>query len=189
MLKIPVGVSNRHIHLCEKDFETLFGKGSQLKVYKELSQPGQFAAEQKLDLIGPKGTIAGVRILGPFRSQTQVEISRTDSFRLGIKSPVRDSGDLAGSAPITLKGPAGSIELSEGVIIARSHIHIHTDVAKENGLSDKQIVSVKSDGIRSLTFNNVVIRVSDDYNTEMHIDTDEANAALLNNGDLVSLIV
>lgn len=189
MHMIPVGVSNRHIHLSTQDFETLFGKGSQLTVFKELSQPGQFAAEEKLDLISSKGIIAGVRILGPFRSRTQIEISRTDSFKLGLKPPVRDSGDLDGSEPITLKGPRGSVKLSDGVIIARTHIHLNTGIAKQIGLQDKQVVSVNSAGIRSLTFNNVLIRIGDDYNLEMHMDMDEANAALLNNGDKVSLVI
>lgn len=188
MLKIPVGVSNRHIHVSEKDMETLFGSGSQLTKFKDLAQPGQYAAEEKVEMIGPKGSIGGVRVLGPTRGKTQIEISRTDSFKLGLNPPVRDSGDLAGSEPITLKGPQGSVELTEGVIIAHRHIHITPDLAEKHGLQDKQMVSVSCDGPRALTFGNVLVRVSDKFSLEFHVDVDEANAALLKNGDQVTLL-
>lgn len=188
MLKIPVGVSNRHVHVSEKDMAILFGPGHPLTKFKDLAQPGQYAAEEKVDLVGPKGTIAGVRVLGPTRGQTQIEVSRTDSFQLGLNPPVRDSGDLAGSEPITLKGPQGSVELKEGVIIAHRHIHITPDLAKKFGLTDKQMVSVTCAGPRALTFGMVLIRVSEKYSLEYHIDIDEANAALLGNGSEVTLL-
>jgi putative phosphotransacetylase len=187
MLKIPVGVSNRHVHVSEKDMEILFGSGKGLTKFKDLGQPGQYAADEKVELIGPKGSIGGVRVLGPTRGRTQVEISRTDAFKLGITPPVRDSGDLDGSAPITLKGPQGSVELNEGVIIAHRHIHITPDLAEKHGLQDKQMVSVACEGPRALTFDKVLVRVSDKFALEFHVDVDEANAALLNNGDEVTL--
>ncbi|HPZ22910.1 MAG TPA: phosphate propanoyltransferase [Bacillota bacterium] len=187
MLEIPVGVSNRHIHLCQEDFEALFGADSELSKAKDLGQPGQFAAEEKVDICGPKGTIKGVRVLGPFRGHSQVEISRTDAFKLGISPPVRDSGNLAGSAPITLNGPAGSLQLKEGVILAQRHIHMTPDLAKQYRLTDGQMVSVSCDGPRALTFHQVLVRISPAYSLEFHIDTDEANSAMLNSGDVVTL--
>lgn len=187
MVKIPVGVSNRHVHVSENDMVTLFGLGASLTRFKDLGQPGQYAAEEKVELVGPKGSLGGVRVLGPTRGQTQIEISRTDSFKLGINPPVRDSGDLQGSAPITLKGPNGSVELSQGVIIAHRHIHVTPELAKKHGLRDKQMVSLTCDGPRALTFANVLVRVSDKFSLEFHIDVDEANASLLNNGDEVTL--
>lgn len=187
MLKIPVGVSNRHIHVSVKDLETLFGVNNGLTKFKDLGQPDQFAAEEKIEMIGPRGAIGGVRVLGPTRNQTQIEISRTDSFKLGLDPPVRDSGDLEGSAPITLKGPEGSVELSEGVIIAQRHIHITPELAEKYSLKDKQMISVSCTGPRALTFANVLVRVSAKFSLEFHVDVDEANAALLNNGDEVTL--
>ncbi|HEX7714043.1 MAG TPA: phosphate propanoyltransferase [Bacillota bacterium] len=182
-LKVSVGISNRHIHLCQADLETLFGKGHQLTPKKDLSQPGQFASEEMVNLVGPKGTIAKVRVLGPVRPQSQVEISRTDSFGLGIKAPVRESGVIDGTPGITLEGPAGKIELKEGVIIALRHLHLHTDEAKVMGLKDKDWISVKFEGEREVTFGHVLVRVGPKYAMDLHIDTDEANAAALNNGD------
>lgn len=187
MLKIPVGVSNRHIHVAEKDMVTLFGPDYQLKHFKDLKQPGQYAAEEKVDLIGPKGTIGNVRVLGPTRGQTQIEVSRTDAIKLGINPPVRDSGDLKGSASITLKGSHGSVDLEEGVIIAHRHIHITPDLAEQYGLKDKEMVSVACSGERALTFEKVLVRVSDKFSLEFHVDIDEANAALLNTGEEVTL--
>lgn len=188
MLKIPVGVSNRHIHVSEADMAVLFGSGYKLNHFKDLKQPGQYAAEEKVDLVGPKGTISGVRVLGPTRGQTQIEISRTDSIKLGLNPPVRDSGDLKGSEPITLKGPEGSVELKEGVIIAHRHMHITPELAQRYGLQDKQLVSVSCDGPRALSFGNVLVRVSPQFSLEFHIDIDEANAALLGNKDEVTLL-
>lgn len=182
-LKVPVGISNHHVHLCQADLETLFGKGHELTPKKYLSQPGQFASEEMVNLVGPKGTIARVRVLGPIRPQTQVEISRTDSFGLGITAPVRESGVIDGTPGITLEGPKGRIELKEGVIIALRHLHLHTDEAKAMGLKDKDWISVKFEGEREVTFGHVLVRVGPKYAMDLHIDTDEANAAGLNNGD------
>lgn len=179
---VPVGISNRHLHLSQADLEVLFGKGHELTPMKPLSQPGQYAAEEVVTLVGPKGKIAKVRVLGPVRPKTQVEISRTDSFTLGVNPPVRDSGAIEGSAGIVLEGPAGSVTLEEGVIIAQRHIHLHTDEAAEMGLKDKDIVSVKFDGPRGVIFNNVLVRVSPNFAKDFHLDTDEANAAGLSNG-------
>ncbi|HOJ78908.1 MAG TPA: phosphate propanoyltransferase [Bacillota bacterium] len=186
--KVPVGISNRHLHLSQADLEQLFGPGYQLKMMKPLSQPGQFAAEECVNLIGPKGRINKVRVLGPVRPQTQVEVSRTDSFVLGIDPPVRDSGAIENSAALTLEGPAGNVELKQGVIIAQRHLHLHTDEAAELGLKDKEIISVKFDGVRSVIFNNVLVRVHPNFAMDLHLDTDEANAAGLKNGDLGEII-
>ncbi|WP_353894513.1 phosphate propanoyltransferase [Proteinivorax hydrogeniformans] len=186
--KVPVGVSNRHLHLSSADIETLFGAGYELKPLKELSQPGQYAAEEVVTVLGPKGSIEKVRVLGPARNQTQVEVSKTDSFKLGITPPVRDSGDLSESSSIILKGPKGQVELKEGAIIAQRHIHMHTSDAEKLGLKDKQLVSVKTEGKRSVIFNNVLARVKDSFALEFHIDTDEANCAELKNGELVEII-
>jgi propanediol utilization protein len=174
--EIPVSVSNRHVHLSEKDLEILFGKGYKLTKIKDLSQPGQFAAKETVIIAGPKGVIEKVRILGPTRKQTQVEVSMTDTYKLGVKAPVRDSGDLIGSAPITIIGPKGSVYLSEGLIIAKRHIHMTTYEASRFNLRDKQIVKVKIVGERGGIFDEVLVRVSDNYALDMHIDTDEANA-------------
>lgn len=187
--KIPVGVSNRHLHLSQAHLEQLFGEGYQLTVYKELSQPGQYAAEETVTLIGPKGRFERVRILGPVRSRTQIEISISDSYRLGIRVPVRDSGDLAGSPGIIIKGPKGQIELSEGVIAAKRHIHMPPSVAAELGVSDKEIVKVAVEsGPRKLIFGDVLVRIRDDFALEMHVDMDEANACCLKNGDSVVIV-
>ncbi len=182
-IKVPVGISNRHVHLAQADLEALFGKGHQLTPVKDLSQPGQFSCEETVTLIGPKGSISRVRILGPVRSASQVEISKTDCFALGLTPPIRDSGSLSGSPGITLQGPSGKIELKEGVIIAQRHIHLQTDEAAQLGLKDKELVSVKFTGDRETTFGNVLIRVNPNFKMDMHIDTDEANAAGLSNGD------
>lgn len=184
---IPVGVSNRHVHLSRDDLVTLFG-GDRLTVFKELSQPGQFAGEEKLVLVGPRGVIEQVRVLGPVRGKTQVELAVSDCLRLGVKAPVRDSGDLAGSAALTLVGPAGAVTLREGVIIAARHIHMTPDQATGLGCQDGQRVSVRAGGPRGIVFNEVLVRVSAKYSLEMHVDIDEANAAGLRNGDVVELV-
>ncbi|MFD2116753.1 phosphate propanoyltransferase [Paenibacillus yanchengensis] len=186
--QIPVGVSARHIHLSQQHVEILFGEGYQLTEMKPLSQPGQYAANETVQVSGPKGTFPKVRILGPARSQTQLEISKTDSFVLGIKPPVKESGDIAGSAPMKLTGPAGEIELQEGAIIAARHIHFHTDDAKRLGVKDKDRLRVRTGGERGVVFENVIARVSDSFALDMHIDTDEANAAAINNGDIAEII-
>lgn len=185
---IPVGISNRHIHLSQEDFETLFGAGATMTHFKDLSQPGQFACQEVMTIVGPGGAIERVRLLGPARKQTQVEVSVADCFKLGIKAPLRDSGDLAGSAPITIVGPKGSVNIPEGCIIALKHIHMHTDDAARLGLKDRDHVNVQTCGERNLMFQEVLIRVSDKFKLEMHVDMDEANAASLSNGDKVRIV-
>lgn len=180
--KVPAGISNRHIHLSKEDFEVLFGKGKELTFFKKLSQPGQFAAEEKIDVLGPKGTtIKNVRILGPFREQTQVELARTDCYAIGMPLVLRNSGDLAGTPGCKLIGPEGEVEIGEGVIVARRHIHLSPEQAAEAGVKDGDIVSVKFDGERSLIFNEVLIRSGESHYLDFHMDTDEANAASLVN--------
>ncbi len=185
---IPIAISARHAHLDGPAMRALFGDGSELTPYKPLSQPGQFAAEQVLTLVGPRGKIEGVRILGPLRRATQVEISRTDEFTLGVDAPIRRSGQLEGSAPINLVGPAGTLHLEEGLICARRHIHMTPADASAYGVADGDEVEIRIDGgPRDLTFGDVLIRVKDSYQLEMHIDTDEGNAAELSRdarGDL-----
>jgi len=185
--KVPVGISNRHIHLSQQDLETLFGEGYELTVRGDLSQTGQFAAEETVTIEGPKSSIAKVRILGPTRKETQIEVSRTDSFALGLKPPVRDSGLLDDSPGVTVIGPKGKVELDQGVILAQRHIHMNEEDAKRFGVKDKEMVSVRVGGERGVVFENVLVRVRNDFVLEMHIDTDEANAAVLNNGELVEV--
>ncbi|MGN1320901.1 MAG: phosphate propanoyltransferase [Acutalibacteraceae bacterium] len=186
---VPVGVSNRHIHLSAADLETLFGKGYELTPLKDLSQPGQFACKETLTIVGPSlRPIENVRVLGPIRKASQVEISRTDSFTLKVKPPVRESGDIAGSAPITIIGPKGVVELREGCIIANRHIHMSTDEGAAFGLTDGQYVDVEVEGARRTKFYDVQIRVHKDFRLEMHIDTDDANAAGIGNGAKVKIV-
>jgi putative phosphotransacetylase len=175
--KILVETSARHVHVTQETLEKLFGPGANLTPKKELSQPGQYVAVEKVDIVGPKKTISGVSILGPCRSINQVEVSLTDARTLGVTVPVRESGDIAGSSPIKIVGPCGEVELTEGLIAAKRHIHLSPEDAEELGVSDKQIVSVKLDTERSIIFGDVVIRVSDKFSSAMHIDTDESNAA------------
>lgn len=177
--QVLVEISARHVHVSQKDLEVLFGKGYELTVKKMLSQPGQFACEERVKVIGTKGEFPAVSILGPCRKETQVELSLTDARSIGVAAPVRESGDLEGSGPCKLVGPAGEVEIPYGVIAAKRHIHATTKDAEEMGLENGQIVSVEiptSNG-RNLTFGDVVVRVSDSYALAMHIDTDEANAA------------
>ena len=185
---IPAALSNRHLHLSQEHIEQLFGKNYNLCSLKDLSQPGQFACEEKVDMIGPKGEIKGIRVLGPARPQTQIEVSVSDSFILGVKPPVRDSGDIEGSPGVTLRGPVGEVQLDKGVIIAARHIHMHTADAEKYMVEDKQRVKVRTSGERALIFENVLVRVNPKYALEMHLDTDEGNAANLKNGTLVELI-
>ena len=178
MKEIMVEISARHVHVTEETLQTLFGEGYALTVKKELSQPGQFASNERVDVVGPKRTLSNVSILGPCRKQDQVEISATDARSIGVTAPIRESGDLEGSGSCKLVGPCGEVELEEGVIVAKRHIHLDPETAKELGVEDKQIVSTKIDTPeRSLIFGDVVIRVSDQFCPAMHVDTDEGNAA------------
>lgn len=188
---VPVGVSARHIHLTQADVETLFGKGYQLTPFKDLSQPGQYACKEQLTLVGPSmRAIEKVRVLGPVRKSTQVEISRTDSFVLKVKPPVRESGDIAGSAGVTIIGPKGIVTISEGCIIANRHIHMSLDDARRFNVKDGEYVDVEIiDGAeRPSTFHGVQVRANEAFALEMHIDTDDANAAGIGNGAKVKLI-
>lgn len=184
---IPVGVSSRHIHLSREHLELLFGEGFELTRARELTQVGEFAAAEAATLVGPKGVLRGVRILGPVRSFTQAEISRTDGFQLGIAPPLRDSGRIEASAGVAVVGPRGAVTLMEGVICAARHLHMSEADAAAYGVRDGERVAVRAPGPRAVTFENVLVRVSPDFRLEFHIDTDEANAAGLNSGDLVSL--
>lgn len=185
---VPIGVSARHIHLSKNDLEILYGKGYELTKKKEL-MGGQYAADECVTIVGLKlRAIENVRVLGPLRKQTQVEISATDAIKLGMKAPIRESGDIKGSAPITIVGPKGAIYLQEGCIIAKRHIHMLTTDAKAAGVTNGQIVSVKVDNERGTTFNEVTIRVDESYTLEMHIDTDEANAANISTGNSGTII-
>ena len=179
---ILLEVSARHIHLSADHLEALFGKGAALHNERELSQPGQYACAEKLSIVGPKGRIDDVRVLGPLRAQTQVEVSMTDTFKLGLKAPIRESGALAGSPGITLEGPAGTVTLPEGLICAMRHIHMSGEEAEAFGLRDKDVVRVRVPGDRELIFGDTLVRVRPDFRLAMHIDTDEANAANLVNG-------
>ena len=176
-----VETSARHVHLTKEAFQVLFGNDAELTVKKYLSQPGQYASEQRVEVVGPKKSIAGVSILGPFRKDNQVELSATDARSIGLPIEVRESGDLKGTPGCKLVGPNGELEIAEGVIVAKRHIHATPEDALELGVKDKDIVSVKIDtNGRSLIFGDVVVRVSSTYALAMHIDTDESNAGLVN---------
>ncbi|MBQ2754871.1 MAG: phosphate propanoyltransferase [Clostridia bacterium] len=186
--EIRIGVSQRHIHLSEKDLYTLFGEGYQLTKKKTL-MGREFASEEVVTLVGPSlKSIENVRVLGPVRKNTQVEISKTDTFILKVSPPVRPSGEIAGSERLVVVGPKGSIYLNEGVIIANRHIHLTPDYAKRHNIKDNDYVNVMVDGIKPTKFFDVQVRVRDDFNVEMHIDTDDANSTGLKNGDLVKII-
>ncbi len=185
---VPVGVSARHVHLTQEHVEVLFGPGYQLTKQKDL-MGGQFASNEKVTLVGLKlRAIENVRILGPVRKASQVEISATDAIKLGIKAPIRESGDIAGSAPIALVGPQGALYLKEGCIVAMRHIHMSPQDAQAAGVHNGDIVSVKADNARGTVFDQVKIRVDDSFTLEMHIDTDEANAAQIHQNDTVMMI-
>ncbi len=186
--QVKVGVSNRHIHLDRTAMDVLFGKDSELHPKKELGQPGQYAAEETVTLKGPRGELKRVRVLGPLRAQTQVEISVTDGFAVGVKPPVRESGQLEGTPGIEVIGPRGSVVLDEGVIVALRHIHMHTSDAEHFGVKNGQIVQVKVGGDRGGVLDNVVVRVSPKFALEMHIDVDEANGLGIATGDFVEVL-
>lgn len=187
--QILVETSARHVHLSREHLDILFGKDFELSVKKDLSQPGQFACNERVDICGPKKGLSGVSILGPVRSASQVELSMTDARSMGLSAPIRESGDIAGSAGCTLVGPCGKVEITEGVIVAKRHIHMTPADAAEFDVKDKDVVSVKvqTDG-RSLTFGDVVVRVNDNFALAMHIDTDESNAGCVAPGTMGTLI-
>lgn len=183
-MNVKIGVSNHHIHLCQKDLEILFGENYMLIKDRDLSQPGEFASTARVTIKTPKSQITNVRILGPTRAYTQVEISKTDAIKLGINPPVRESGDLIDSASVTLIGPAGEIDLSMGCIIASRHIHINPDDVVKYGLHSKKPVSVKLLGPKGGIIDNVSLKVGSNYQLELHLDTDDANAHLIKQGDI-----
>ena len=186
---VPIGVSNRHIHLTQEDVEALFGKGYELTKIKDLKQPGQYACRETLTIVGPSmRPIEGVRVLGPVRRRSQVEISRTDSYQLKVKPPVRESGDLDGSAPVTIIGPRGTVTLKEGCIIANRHIHMAPVDGARYGVIDGDYVTVDVLGEKKTRWYDVQVRVSPDFLLEMHVDTDDANAAAVGNGSLVRIV-
>ena len=189
MKQFIVETSARHIHLTEEDFKVLFGEDAQLTVKKNLSQPVQYACEERVTVVGPKKELAGVSILGPFRAQSQVELSATDARSIGLPIVIRESGDLAGTPGCKVVGPKGEIELANGVIVAKRHIHVTPEDAKELGVEDKQIVSVKvNTNGRSLVFGDVVVRVSPKFALAMHIDTDESNAGNVAPGTMGEIV-
>lgn len=189
MKQFIVETSARHVHVTQQDLETLFGEGYELHVKKWLSQPGQFASEERVDVVGPKKTLSNVSILGPIRKATQIELSLTDARTIGVTAPVRESGDIAGSGACKLVGPKGEVTVEEGVIAAKRHIHMTPADAAEYDVKDKDVVSVKlNTNGRSLTFDDVVVRVNDNFALAMHIDTDESNAACAGNGTMGDLI-
>lgn len=176
--QVKVEVSGRHVHLCKKDLDVLFGNDFELTFFKELSQPGQFASNEKVDLVSDDGEFSDVRILGPVRTQSQVEISQTDARHLNIITPLRLSGDIKGSASIKIIGPKGEIVLNEGVIIAKRHFHCTPETSKELNLKEGDIIKVKvgESGVRGLIFDNIEVRISDKFSDAVHVDTDEGNA-------------
>ena len=185
---VPAAASVRHVHLSQADVAALFGEGYELRPLRPLTQPGQFAAEEKVDIVGPRGAISDVRVLGPARKETQIEVSITDAIRLGIKPVVRMSGDIAFTPGAKLVGPKGSVDLPQGVIIAARHLHMSPEEAAAYGLKDGDVVSLRKPGPREVIFGNVVVRSGKGHSLEVHLDTDEANAAMLSNGDLLEVI-
>lgn len=175
--KVPVGLSNKHLHLKAEDIEILFGKGHELTPTKDLVQPGQFACEEKVDIVGPKATLKGIRVLGPARPETQIELAATDARTIGIKAPIRESGKLDVTPGCKLVGPCGEVELDHGVILALRHVHLSPEQAEEAGVKDKDIVSIRIEGERGLVFDNVLVRSGSAHQKEFHLDTDEGNAA------------
>lgn len=187
---VPIGVSNRHAHLSQEHWDVLFGPGTQPRKFRSVKQPGFYACFEAVDVEGPKGKVEKVRLIAPHRPKTQIEVSGTDASALGLKPPIRDSGKLDGSSPVRILGPKGSIEIREGLIIARRHIHFHPLEAKAMGVQDGEIVRVRAGigGARELVFERVLVRVSDQFSLELHIDTDEANSAWVRSGDQVYIV-
>ncbi len=184
---IPVGVSNRHLHLSQADQDVLFGAGYQMTPIKDLSQPGQFACKETVTICGPKGAIEKVRVLGPVRSKTQVEILTGDGFKLGVSAPARQSGDLAGTPGITIVGPKGSVQTAEGLIVAQRHIHMTLQDAAKYGVHDGQVVDIEVEGPRGGTYANVIVRANDTSALECHLDTEEANAMNVNSSTKIKI--
>ena len=175
--EVKIGLSNKHVHLQKDHIDILFGEGHELTPTKPLVQPGQFASEEKVDIVGPKNTLKGIRVLGPARPETQVELAMTDARTLGIKAPIRESGVLEGTPGCKLVGPCGEVEIDHGVIVALRHVHLNPEQAEEAGVKDKDIVCLKVGGERGLIFDNVLVRAGVKHEREVHLDTDEGNAA------------
>lgn len=188
-ININIGVSNHHVHLTEEDFKILFGEDSKLEVVSYLNQPGEFASNCVVALKTEKSTIEGVRVLGPIRKYTQIEISKTDAYKLGLKPPVRESGDIIGSEPVTIVGPNGTVEKSEGCIIASRHIHATKEDLEKYGLDENKKYLVKIGGIKGGILSQVSVKASDNYYYEMHIDTDDANAHLIDKNNCIGEII
>jgi putative phosphotransacetylase len=186
--KVEIGISNKHVHLSNADLEKLFGAGHKLTLKKELKQPGQFASDELVDIVGPKGTLKGIRVLGPTRPESQIELAMTDARQIGLNLPVRESGKLDGTPGVKLIGPKGEIDLPKGAIIALRHIHLSPAQAAEAGVKDKDLVDVKTFGTRPVIFQNVLIRSGDAHTREFHVDTDEGNAAGIKNDEEVEII-
>lgn len=184
---IPVGVSNRHLHLSQADQDVLFGAGYQMTPIKDLSQPGQFACKEMVTICGPKGAIEKVRVLGPVRNKTQVEILTGDGFKLGVSAPARQSGDLEGTPGITIVGPKGSVQIKEGLIVAQRHIHMTLEDAAAYGVHDGQIVDIEIEGPRGGTYANVIVRANNTSALECHLDTEEANAMSINSSTKIKI--
>lgn len=185
---VPIGISNRHIHLSKEHIEALFGEGYELTNIKDLTQPGQYACKEVVTIVGTKGVLHGVRILGPARKDTQVELSQTDARQLGINAPLRESGDVQGTPGCIIIGPKGPLVINQGCIVAKTHVHFHTEDAKRMNIKDKDKIDLLVKGQRTVCFCDVLARVGDTMKLDFHLDTDEANAALVKNGDLAYII-
>jgi len=185
---VPAAASNRHIHVSAQDLETLFGKGYALKPSRTLSQPGQFAAEETVSIVGPKGKIDNVRVLGPARGSTQAELFLADTFKLGIASVIRISGDIEGTPGATVIGPKGTVELTKGVIVAMRHVHLSTGQAAFLGLQNGDRVRIRKDGARALIFEDVPVRCGEGHHLELHLDMEEANAGAIQHGELLEIV-
>lgn len=188
MITVPIEVSHRHIHLSQAEVNQLFGPGHRLRPHRPLSQTSQFAAHEVVTVRGPKGTLDGVRLVGPPRSAAQVELSRTDARVLGIDAPLRDSGRLEGTPGVTLVGPAGSVSLPQGVIVQQRHIHASPEDGQRYGLANGDVRRVKVGGERGLVFDNVLVRIQPAFVWRLHLDTDEANAAGVRGGETAEII-
>ncbi|HBT49838.1 MAG: Phosphate propanoyltransferase [Caldanaerobacter subterraneus] len=176
-IEVPINVSGRHVHLSQEHIEALFGKGYTLTPIRDLMQPGEFAAKETVIVVGPKGILQSVRVLGPARKKTQVEVSKTDCYTLGLEAPVRDSGNHEGTPGCIIVGPVGAVKIEDGVIVAMRHVHMPKSLAEKIGIKDKDLLKVEAGEERKVIFENVLARVSEKFVLEMHVDTDEANAA------------